>query len=304
MSEFLTFSNGLKVPMVGLGTWRAGETVTEAVKTAIDVGYRHFDGAYFYQNEDKVGTALKEKIDEGKVSRSDLFITSKSWVTFRTGERTVTGFHKSLKAFGLDYLDLYLIHVPFSMKQTDEEIFPLNSDGTAHIDDDIDYLETWKGMEELVKSGLVKSIGVSNFSLNQLKRILDNCEIKPVTNQIECHPYFNQEDLVKGCQELGVSVTAYSPLATPERLPGMTETPQLLSNEVLVDIAKKYNKSAAQIALRYQLERNVIIIPKSTNSDRIKQNFDVMDFKLTEEDMKRINALDIGKGGRILTGDV
>ncbi|XP_054363360.1 1,5-anhydro-D-fructose reductase isoform X2 [Mirounga angustirostris] len=250
-----------RIPAVGLGTWQAapGE-VTEAVKLAIDAGYRHFDCAYLYHNESEVGAGIQCKIKEGVVKREDLFIVSKLWCTSHKKSLVKAACTKSLKALKLDYLDLYLIHWPMG----------------------------FKAMEDLVVTGLVKAIGVSNFNHEQLERLLNkpNLRFKPMTNQIECHPYLTQKDLIRFCQARDVSVTAYRPLG------GSSEGVDLLDDPVIQRVARKYNKSPAQILLRFQIQRNVIVIPKSVTPKRILENIQVFDFELSEQDMNDILGLD------------
>lgn len=182
-------SNGLLMPIVGLGTWQSPTNeVYEAVKTAIEVGYRHIDCAYCYGNEVPVGQAIKDAIAEGKVKREELFVVSKVWLTFFTRERVREGLKRSLTNLGLDYLDLYLVHWPISFAQVDDKIFPADVNGLA-IDGHVDYLDAWKGLEDVYKDGLVKSIGVSNFNSEQIARVLRSSSVTPVTNQVESHPY-------------------------------------------------------------------------------------------------------------------
>ncbi|KAH0535384.1 aldo-keto reductase family 1 member B1-like [Cotesia glomerata] len=289
----IVLNNGNKMPMIGLGTWRAATgVVTEIVKEAINVGYRHFDCALVYGNEKEIGDAIRAKIEEGVVKREDLFITSKLWNTYHKTESVEKGIRKSLTNFGLDYLDLYLIHWPIAYQETDD-LFPVNPDGTpAAID--TDYLDTWKGMEGVFEKGLAKNIGVSNFNSEQITRLLANCKIKPVTNQVECHPYLTQQKLSAFCKERDIVITAYAPLGSRDRPWAKPEEPILLDNPQLIEMAKKYNKTTAQIVIRYQIDRGHIVIPKTSTKNRLTENFSVFDFKLSEEDMAFINGMDVG----------
>ncbi|XP_037510295.1 aldo-keto reductase family 1 member B1 [Rhipicephalus sanguineus] len=285
----VTLSTGFKIPIIGLGTWQSDPgKVEEAVKIAIDTGYRHFDCALIYQNENEVGSAVSAKIADGTVSREDLWITSKLWCTYYTRARAVEGCQLSLKLLGLEYLDLYLMHWPFGYKDGDD-FFPRDAAGEI-IDSDVDYVEVWKGMEDCVAQGLVRSIGVCNFNKQQMDRLYESASIKPAVLQVECHPYLNQSELLSFCREHNMALTAYSPLGSPERPWANPDEPTLLEDPVIKSIAESHGKTSAQVLIRYQVERGVVVIPKSVTKERIIENFDIFDFNLTPEEMEAIDG--------------
>jgi len=296
-------NNGKTIPQLGLGTWGSpvGQ-VAQAVKDAIDIGYRHIDCAHVYGNEHEVGEGITAKIEEGVVKREDLFITSKLWNTFHRPDLVRGALETTLKNLNTSYVDLYLIHWPFAYKE-DGELFPKGANDQLEFSS-VDYLDTWKALEECVDAGLAKSIGLSNFNSVQTQRVLDNCRIKPVVNQFECHPYLNQQKLSEYLKSVGVVVTAYSPLGSPNRPWVTKDDPVLLEDPKIVGLAKKYNKTPAQILIRYQIQRGHTVIPKSVTKERIASNFQVFDFQLTPEDVALINTFECN--GRIcpMTGAV
>lgn len=247
------------MPIFGLGVYKVedGETVTYAVRTAIELGYRSIDTASFYDNEQGVGQAVRE----AGVPREELFITSKVWNTEQGYDSTLKACDESLEKLGMDYLDLYLIHWPVTGK----------------------FQETYRALETLYKEGKVRAIGVSNFHVHHLKKLLADCEVIPAVNQVEYHPHLTQVNLKAFCEENHIQLEAWSPL----------KRGRLLDEPLLIDIGKKYNKTAAQIILRWDIQNEVITIPKSVHAERIQENADIFDFKLTEDEMQRIDALNI-----------
>ncbi|KAL4707238.1 hypothetical protein ACJJTC_008319 [Scirpophaga incertulas] len=276
----IVLNDGNKIPGIALGTGRGTadgvSEIRDAVFWAIEAGYRHIDTAAVYKDEPEVGQGIADAIAKGLVTREQLFVTTKLWNDRHAQEQVVPALKESLQRLGLDYVDLYLVHFPVSIK----------SDNSA---DDIDYLETWKGMEEAKELGLAKSIGVSNFNASQLDRLVANCKVKPAVNQIEVNPTLTQESLVVHCQKLGVAVMAYSPFGFLVARKSENSPPPRVDDPILVQIADKYKKTTPQIVLRYLVDRGLIPIPKSTNKERIAKNIDIFDFKLTEEEKATIS---------------
>ncbi|WP_270583579.1 aldo/keto reductase [Bacillus smithii] len=261
LQDTTTLHNGVKMPWFGLGVFKVeeGPELVNAVKTAIKHGYRSIDTAAIYKNEEGVGIGIREGMKEAGISREDLFVTSKVWNTDLGYESTIKAYETSLNKLGLEYLDLYLIHWPVEGK----------------------YKEAWRALENLYKEGRVKAIGVSNFQIHHLEDLMEDADIKPMVNQVEYHPRLTQKELQVFCQKQGIQLEAWSPLMQG----------QLLDNEVLQEIGKKYNKTVAQVILRWDLQNGVVTIPKSTKEHRIVENASIFDFELTKEDMELIDSL-------------
>jgi len=257
LQDTTTLHNGVKMPWFGLGVFKVqeGSEVVESVKAALRNGYKSIDTAAVYKNEEGVGQAIKE----AGVPREELFITTKVWNSDQGYESTLQAFETSMEKLGLDYLDLYLIHWPVAGK----------------------YKETWKALEQLYKDGRVRAIGVSNFHVHHLKDLMADSEIKPMVNQVEYHPHLAQTELLEFCKAEGIQMEAWSPLKQGE----------LLSKPIIVEIAEKHKKSPAQVILRWDLQNEVVTIPKSVKEHRIIENADIFDFELSAQDMDRLNSL-------------
>lgn len=292
IGECIILNNGVEMPRLGLGTSQGNkQDIVNAVKSAIDVGYKLIDCAFVYQTETEVGEAIREKITDGIIKREDIFVTSKLWSTYQSPDHVEEGLNLSLKNLQLDYLDLFLIHWPFGLKYSKENVSNINQP----FDENVDYVDTWKALEKLYKSGLVKAIGISNFNIDQLKRLLHHAEIVPAVMQIECHPYIDQEKAISLCSSKGIAVTSYSPFASPNRSWVKKAGINVFEEPLLKDLATKYQKSVGQIILRYLIQLGTAVIPQSINAERIRSNLDVFSFILSDDDILNIRKLNGNK---------
>lgn len=267
--DYVTLNNNLKMPIIGFGVFQVPDKkeCQESVYQAIKAGYRLIDTAASYTNEDAVGSAVRQAIDEGICKREDLFITSKLWVQdMKDYDSAKKGIEASLKKSDLEYLDLYLLHQAMA-----------------------DYFSAWRAMEDAYKEGKLKAIGVSNFYPNILTNFCETVEIKPMVNQIELHPYYTQDQALETMKDYNVVPEAWAPLGGGRYNP--------FEDEMLIAIAKKYNKSVGQVLLRWNVQRGVVVIPKSTHLERIIENIDIFNFELNGEEMKQITSLDMGYTG-------
>jgi len=255
---YMKMNDGYKIPVVGLGTWKSepGEATYKAVLDSINAGYRHIDTARAYDNEADVGKAVQD----ADISRKDLFITTKLWNRHQGYDEAIEACEKSLARLGCDYIDLYLIHWPLKDKRN----------------------ESWRALIELQKKGLCRSIGVSNFTIDNLKELEDKFEVIPAANQVEFHPYHYQKDLLEYCNSKNIIIEAYSPLVHAKRM----------DEERLVAISEEIGKTPAQILIRWAMQRGMVVLPKSVNESRIIENFAVFDFEISDSLMKRLDDLD------------
>ncbi|HEX7326674.1 MAG TPA: aldo/keto reductase [Rhodanobacteraceae bacterium] len=279
------------MPQLGLGTWKSspGE-VYGAVRDALRAGYRHIDCAYAYDNEAQVGRAVADGLAEG-IRRDELWITSKLWNSFHHRRNVRRALETTLQHLRLDHLDLYLMHWPVALREGIG--FPKSAADMLSLDV-LPLAETWAGMEDCIDAGLVRHIGVSNFSADKLRTLAGTARIPPAVNQVELHPYLQQPELLAACRSLGVVVTAYSPLGSGDRDASMKAhgEPVLLDDPVIAAIAKAHAASPAQVLIAWALQRGTAVIPKTVNPEHLRQNLAALDLRLGDDDMAAIAKLD------------
>ena len=292
--KYLTLNTGANIPVIGLGTWKSnvGE-VYQAVRWALKLGYKHFDCASIYNNQQEIGQAFTDAFREDNLKREDIFVTSKLWNDSHYPQDVLPELKQTLKELKLDYIDLWLMHWPIAQKkgttipQNDEDMISLSK---------LDLSLTYKEMEKAQKQGLTKSIGVSNFGKKNLEHIISECEIIPSINQIESHPYLTQSDLIDFCKKNMITVTAYSPLGSGTS----SNDYNLLKDKTITSIAHKLNITPAQVLLSWQINRGVIVIPKSVKEQHLRDNLKAINIQLDNKDMQEIEALN--KNHRYIDG--
>jgi len=291
MKKTLTLHNGDKIPALGLGTWKSDDKTYPAIRSAIQIGYRHIDCALRYENEEEVGRGIKDAITAGEVSRDEIWVTSKLWNNAHQRKHVRPALELSLKNLGVDFLDLYLIHWPVALRP--EVIFPDKGEDFLALDE-APIIETWQAMEDCVSAGLCRNIGVSNFSIQKIEALQAHAAIKPSVNQVELHPFLQQNDLLKYCIDNAIVLTGYSPLGSmdrPERL-HLDGEPTLLDHPDIVQMAGDHRCTPAQVLISWALQRRTSVIPKSSNPQRLKENFEAQEIHLADSDMERIGKMD------------
>ena len=304
----VTLNTGYLMPSLGLGTWGGGEPAensAKAVTAALNMGYRLLDCAEAYHNESEIGVALEQAFcsDSLNISRKDVFLVSKVWNTNHASQHVREACLNTLKNLKTDYLDLYLIHWPIAFEYTGVgpgENIPNDALGHCKLANNISIYETWRAMEKLVEDGLVRSIGVSNFSSVQLADVLSYAKFPPAVNQVECHAYLPQENILKMCRSKSIILMAYAPLGRPGSVRVNKLGDVLIEDDIICEIAGKRASTPAIVLLRWNMQRGVVVIPKSTNEKRLAENFSSMvshELQLTDKEMEQINGL-AKNGGR------
>lgn len=287
--KYITLNTEQKMPVIGLGTWKsASGEVYQAIRWALKLGYTHFDCAQIYKNQEEIGAALHDAMAEDGIKREDLFITSKIWNDAHAPQDVIPAVKRILAELRLEYLDLLLMHWPVAQRKGTE--VPQSAADVISLKEEPLEL-TWAEMEKAQRQGLAKAIGVSNFGPENLSLLLEKGEIAPAVNQVESHPYLQQTELLEFCRKNNIALTAYSPLGSSDRAYKAADEPSLLKDPTVQEVAERNNITPAQVLLGWQIERGVIVIPKSTREEHMRQNLAALSVELDAEDMKKIDAI-------------
>ncbi len=300
--ETIALADGGTMPSLGLGLWKIDNATTaEMVVAAIEAGYRHLDAACDYGNEREAGAGIRQALDQGLCTREELWVTSKLWNTYHARQHVRPAVERSLADLGLDYLDLYLIHFPITLKYVAPEsryppgwFFDPNSEPPKMEIVSVPIAETWGAMEELHMAGLTKHIGISNFGCSLIRDLLSYASVRPSVLQVESHPYLVQEKLLRYCQQEQIAYTAFSPLGAGSYVPlGMAQaSDSVLEQSIVTEIASRHKRTPAQIVLRWGVQRGTAVIPKTSRIERLRENISLYDFQLHDDEMQQIAALD------------
>lgn len=290
--QYLELLSGEKIPALGLGTWKmTGDVARIAVQTAIESGYRHIDCAMIYENESDIGRAFEQSIRSGQVARDELWVTSKLWNDSHQQQSVRPALEKSLHDLQLDFIDLYLMHWPIA--QQSGVVRPETGDGYVSLEA-VPLSETWQAMNKCQKGGLCRNIGVSNFNIPKLDSLISETGIVPAVNQVELHPYLQQNELLEYCGKRGILLTAYSPLGSGDRPDTMKNKnePSLFEDSLICQLANKYNVSSAAILIAWGVQRGTVVIPKTSTESRMQENLVASDLALADDDMRAMATLD------------
>ncbi|XP_060072946.1 1,5-anhydro-D-fructose reductase-like [Ylistrum balloti] len=296
-NRFLKLHNGYLLPSVGLGTYQLlGESVCEVVDKAISLGYRHIDTAHSYNNESEIGDVLKSRIESGSITRTDLFLTTKVPDILHEPSDVLEGVEESRAKLKTKYLDLVLIHHPWTMRKNGQrDLKPMDSKGELQFVK-FNLQKTWRSLENCVKDGTVRSIGLSNFTIGQIQNILDGCTIMPANLQLECHAYLQQKSLHEFCKARDITLTAYSPLGAPGRPEHhrFTDQPVLLDDPIVDSISQAHRKTKAQILLGWLVQKGFCVVPKTKSEKRLTENLEIFNTNLSNSELVKLQALDRG----------
>jgi len=300
--KYFVYDDGDKMPLLGLGTWKSeNRDAYHAVREAINIGYRHFDCAARYENEKDIGAAFSDAIEAGDIKRKDIWITSKLWNNAHLPQHVAPNLEQTLKDLQIEYIDLYLMHWPVALRP--DVIFPSRGDEFLSLSD-IPLINTWMAMQELKEQGLSRHVGVSNFNVPKMNALMTEGGIKPECNQVESHPFLQQQPVLTYCHEYNIAMTAYSPIGSLDRPARVRkgDDPSLLQHPVIVEIAQQLGCTTGQVLIAWAIQRGTAVIPKSSNPGRLKENFKSADIQLTPEQMDKIKGMD--RGFRFIDGTI